>query len=115
MFALRTSREIFTSEELQILERYGSAFERLTTGELVPTTPAQMRFINVCDGEINPETEYEKVWWKYLERLEWESNPSNRQAMGPLRKADEGFGGSRDAIKAMRRAQWGDLLKRARE
>jgi uncharacterized protein YifE (UPF0438 family) len=115
MFTVRTSREVFTDEELRLLELDGKFLEELTTGERSPTTPEQTRFVQVCDGEIEPFTKHEKVWRKYLERLNWESDPTNRSAMGLRRKADEGFGGSRDAIKEMRRAQWADLLRRTRE
>src|SRR5688500_12438866 len=111
MFTVRTSREVFTDEELRLLELDGKFLEELTTGDRLPTNHDQIRFVRVCDGETEPVTKHEKVWRKYLERLNWESDPTNRSAMGPRRKADEGFGGSRDAIRDMRRAQWTDLLR----
>jgi len=52
-----------------------------------------------------------KVWWKYLQRLEWERDLNNRSATGPTRKANEGFGGSREAHKQMRKAEVSDFLE----
>lgn len=105
---------IFNSKEIEILENYGMQFECLMKGDRAPQTPAQERFIRVCRDEIEPETKYEKVWWKYIKRLQWESDPGNRTAMGPPRKLPESFGGNREDWKTMRRRQWSDLRKRSR-
>ncbi|MCP4202963.1 MAG: hypothetical protein GY769_13655, partial [bacterium] len=73
----------------------------------------QQRFVEVCRGEAQAESEHEKVWWKYLQRLEWEADPSNLSTKGPPRKAaDISFGGSREEHKAMRAAQFADLRRR---
>ena len=111
-YRIRTSTEIFDREELEILRRYGRQFERLMNGERAPMTPEQERFIEVCRGEAKPVSDYEEVWWKYLQRIEWESDPSNRGLNGPPRRVDEGFRGSREEHRAMRAAQFADLRRR---
>ncbi len=115
-FQIRTSTDIVTHEEIEILRSYGRPFDRLMTGKLQPETEAQRRFVSVCRGEATPETEYEKVWWKYLQRLEWEKDPENRATMGPPRQiADTSFGGSREAWKEMRSEMFGDMKRRSWE
>ena len=109
-FALRCSREIFSAEEIETLERYGRQFEDLTAGHRPTRTPAQQRFVEVAQGQRPPETYYERVWCKYLARLKWESDPRNRAAMGPPRKAHD----DREDWKRMRSAAWGDAMRRAR-
>lgn len=118
-FVIRTIRAIFNAYEIETLKRYGSAFERLMNGERIPQTPAQEHFIKACRGEVKPETKYEKIWCKYLARLQWESVPENRAVMDAAEwsfpiKTPKGFGGSREDWKAMRSAQWSDLRKRSR-
>jgi uncharacterized protein YifE (UPF0438 family) len=113
-FIIKTSQEIFDSDELEILRRYGKQFERLMKGEREPQTPEQRRFLKVCKNELEPESSYEKVWWKYLKRLEWEADPVNKSAMGAPRKAAENFG-SRKEYKQMRKAARADFWKRLKE
>ena len=72
-----------------MLERYGHWYRRLTCGELRPETKAQRQFVEVAQGERQPETIHEKTWKKYRGRLAWESDPANRSAMGELRSNAE--------------------------
>jgi uncharacterized protein YifE (UPF0438 family) len=90
-------------------------FERLMKGERPPQTREQERFIRVCRNELEAQSKYEKVWLKYLGRLGWERDPNNHSARGPRRKASEGFGGSREDYKKMRKAEQADFWKRLRE
>ncbi len=112
-FRIATDTEIFDREEIEMLTRYGRQFERLMHGDRKPETSLQQRFVEVCRGDAEPESKYEKVWVKYLGRLKWEADPSNLAAKGPPRKAvDTSFGGSREEHKAMRAAQFADLRRR---
>ncbi len=95
---------------MEILERYGVAFQRLAEGDLAPRTDGQRRFVEVADGVREPETIYEKAWSKYLRRIEWENDPQNRAAMGPRRK----FPDDREDWKRMAGAQWGQTIRRSR-
>ena len=85
-FTIQCSRAPFSEDELDILQRYGRVFERLTSGERAPATAAQEEFLDVARGKRPPESVYEHVWTKNLMRLDWESDPANRAAMGPRRR-----------------------------
>ena len=56
-----------------------------------------------------PETVYERVWTKYLRRLEWENDPANRAAMGERRRMPD----DREDWKHMRGAVWSGVRRRA--
>ena len=109
-FTIRCSRTPFSVDEVDILRRYGREFERLSTGERAPATAAQERFVDVSLGRRPPETVYERIWTKYLRRLEWENDPANRVAMGSRRRMPD----DREDWKRMRGAVWSDVRRRAR-
>lgn len=93
-----------------MLEEYGRGLERLADGKRLADTPAQQRFVAVVRGELKPETIYERVWVKYLLRMEWEREPANRTAMGTLRSIPN----DREDWRRMRSAVWGEVRRRAR-
>lgn len=68
LFNVDCSHEIFSYEELQILEKWDYWFMGLTSGDLQPFTEAQERFIKVMNKELKPETVEERSWFKYLGR-----------------------------------------------
>ena len=103
-FEIRCSREIFSEEEIAILERYGRQFEQLMSAAVTPKTKAQQKFAHVARGLIEPETIYEKVWCKYLWRLDWERDPANKAAMGKRRRIPN----DREDWKKMRGTVWAD-------
>ncbi len=109
-FIFKCSKEIFSTEEVSILERYGNQFQQLMDGDRLPMTDAQQRFIEVAHGECGPETIYEKVWWKYLWRLNWEKDPANKVAMGERRR----FPNDREDWKRLRGAVWFDIQRRSK-
>lgn len=57
----------FTEEETKWLIRYKPGLEALMRGEREPKTEAQKRFIQVCMGSLNAESDAEKLWLRYLE------------------------------------------------
>lgn len=59
----------FTIKEAQVLEKYGCAFKALDTEEKKPTTPEEKSFVDVCKGQKEPSTDFEKIWIKYLSRI----------------------------------------------
>ena len=71
-FAILCSRATFSEDEIRTLERYGCRFEDLIAGRRPCRTPAQQRFVEVAKGQRDPETYYERLWRKYLVRLERE-------------------------------------------
>ena len=107
---IRCSREVFSEDEIEMIERYGVAFHQLAEGERAPRTDGQRRFVDAANGVREPETKYEKTWSRYMQRVAWENDPENRAAMGPRRK----FFDDRDDWKRMAGAQWGDTIRRAR-
>jgi len=109
-FVIRCSREIFSEEEVRILERYGGQFQRLVGGDRTPETEAQRRFIEVARGIRPPETIYERTWRKYVLRMQWESHPANKVAMGELRRMPN----DREDWKKMRGALWCDMRRRSK-
>jgi len=64
----------FTSEELNILARFGHWMEALTRGAIEPVTPDQCKFRAVAQGQGTPETPFERVWTK-LRKLHRPSTP----------------------------------------
>ena len=60
-FTIQCSRSPFSEDELDILERYGMAFERLANRERAPATAAQEQFLDVARGKRPPESVYERV------------------------------------------------------
>lgn len=59
----------FTIKEAQILERHGYAFNELDSGKREPATEEETLFVAVCRGEREPQTEPEKIWSKYITRI----------------------------------------------
>ena len=110
IFEIKCSREIFSEEEIDILEAYGNPFRRLTSGKRVPVTDAQRRFIKVAQGQCHPETIYEKTWAKFINRVIWEREPANKAAMEERRKLPD----NRDDWKKMRAGTGLDMQKRSK-
>ncbi len=54
----------FTASEVQTLEKYGRWMEALASGAISPTTPTQEHFVRAAHGEVEPSTEFERVWAK---------------------------------------------------
>ncbi|WP_372378322.1 DUF413 domain-containing protein [Vibrio natriegens] len=65
---------LFSSEEQKILSTYGSWFAALMRGDIVPETEEQERFVKASLGQIEPTSEYEKLWVRYLKRKIWENH-----------------------------------------
>lgn len=72
-FLLKCKTVIFSSEEIEIIQKYGYWFQALTEGEIEPITALQKEFIKVAKKEKEPISIYEWAWFKYLFRLEFES------------------------------------------
>lgn len=57
--------EGFTPKEYKLINSKGYWLKALASGDLKPETEAQANFIEVCNGNREPESEYEKAWMKY--------------------------------------------------
>ena len=109
-FVIRCPHEIFSESEIDILEEHGARLERLADGRQPPRNAAGQRFVEVAQARRQPETVYEIVWVQYQQRLEWERDPANRDAMGPPRKGHD----DREDWKRMRGATRGEMVQRSR-
>ena len=64
----------FTSRDRELLTRYGHWLSALATGKIQPITPGQQHFLQVANGEAEPETELESAWVKLVERRKFEAS-----------------------------------------
>ena len=55
---------IFSEEELKIINKYGAWMEALADRKIEPITPEQKRFVDVSIGIAEPKSVYEKIWMK---------------------------------------------------
>ena len=58
---------IFSEEELKIINKYGAWMEALAEHKIKPITPEQKRFVEVSIGIEEPQSEYEKLWMKIFQ------------------------------------------------
>ena len=61
---INSLRNIFSEEELKIINKYGAWMEALADQKIKPNTPEQKRFVGVLIGIEEPQSEYEKIWMK---------------------------------------------------
>ncbi|MCG8710890.1 DUF413 domain-containing protein [Brenneria sp. 4F2] len=59
----------FTIKEAQLLERHGYAFNELNLGKRQPVNEEEALFVAMCRGERKAETDMEKIWSKYMDRI----------------------------------------------
>lgn len=77
-FTVDCSHQIFSTEELETLRKFGHWFEALETGELKPITERQFRFVDITQGKEMPFSLEEKAWFKYKGRKKIEKeNPES--------------------------------------
>lgn len=67
-FTIDCSHEIFSPEEILVLEKWGHWFKALASGDLKPFTEAQERFIKETTEKKRTGTIYEIAWRKYMFR-----------------------------------------------
>jgi hypothetical protein len=63
----------FTSSEISILQRYGAWLAALVEGKIQPFTPLQTQFIRCVQNNLEPRTEFERVYLKMRARREYEA------------------------------------------
>ena len=59
----------FTLSQVALLEVHGRAYEGLHLGTREPSCDEEREFIAVCRGERAPETEHERVWMLFQEKV----------------------------------------------
>ena len=68
-FRFECNRIVFEDVEIEIIEKYGHWFNALQKGALSPLNDNQKRFVEVANFRIEPNSQHEKAWWKYLKRM----------------------------------------------
>src|SRR5690606_29620629 len=90
-YAMQCKSEVFSLEELDILNRYGAWLSALASNQIKPETIEQRRFVEECQRfrtlGINDMLSYfrnssdgssiQKVWFKYLCRIKFERENSS--------------------------------------
>jgi uncharacterized protein YifE (UPF0438 family) len=89
-FLFKVSRDIFSPQELEILDRCGRRFEDVTHGSEVPRSDEEQRLLAVGKGNAEPQTPSERAWWKYCRRLEWERDQKENRSVVVSTAASDG-------------------------
>jgi len=55
---------LLTDQERTLLERYGGWLRSLAVGSRAPTTEEQRHFVQVANGELDPQSPFETAWVK---------------------------------------------------
>ena len=71
-FVIECDESVFTDDEISMLKEDGKFCSKLATGFHKPETDRQKKFVEVTKGLIAPSDEYQKLWFKYITRCEWE-------------------------------------------
>ncbi len=68
---INSLRDIFSEEELKIINKYGAWMEALADRKIEPITPEQKRFVEVSIGNAEPKSEFKKFGSRFstLEKL----------------------------------------------
>ncbi|MHC1777560.1 MAG: DUF413 domain-containing protein [Lentimicrobium sp.] len=108
-FTVDCNHIIFSTEDIEILEKYGHWFMALTKGELDPISDLQKEFILVAKGERSPFTIEEFAWFKYLGRKAVEAKSGNKLYEHPHLQEDTFY--SRDMAKKLKKMMCGEMGK----
>jgi uncharacterized protein YifE (UPF0438 family) len=71
-FVIECDESVFTDDEIAMLKKDLEFFSKLATGLHKPENDVQKKFVKVNKGLIAPSDEYQKLWFKYITRCEWE-------------------------------------------
>jgi uncharacterized protein YifE (UPF0438 family) len=69
-FLINVRWDRLTEEEKAILRKHGSRLARICDDKSPPKSEEEIRVVKVSNGEVDPETDIEKAWAKYLDELE---------------------------------------------
>ncbi|WP_221798993.1 DUF413 domain-containing protein [Oceanobacter mangrovi] len=59
----------FTRAQADILESKGAVLKALHDGSQPPADDVEERFLQVCHGDAQPQSDVEKAWTRYLSAL----------------------------------------------
>jgi uncharacterized protein YifE (UPF0438 family) len=84
-----------------ILRKNGTRYKELMDGIISPFSPTQRHFVDVCNGIVEPNNKFERIWKSYLSTLEEEKrleeihraklreSPRNKEHLKALCFADD--------------------------
>ncbi len=72
-FTIDCNSSIFSTEEIEIVQRYGHWFKAICDGDLEIITERQRRFVQAMKGEREPFSPEEVAWHKFLGRKKVEA------------------------------------------
>lgn len=59
----------FSINDSVILKDYGITMKQLYDGAIFPENDAERHFCDVVNGKLEPETSFERVWLRYLQKI----------------------------------------------
>ena len=89
-FNIDCNISIFSSEEIELLQRYGHWFKAICVGNLEIITERQRRFVQAINGERKPFSPEEVAWHKYQGRKEIEAKYGDKNEYNYMPE-EEGF------------------------
>jgi uncharacterized protein len=99
-FDLEGDTAIFNNEEIQLLQQWGHWYNGLSSGELIPFTELQRRFVSVMKGEFDPFSLDEHAWFRYLGRKRVKEQKGDR--FNPQHHIEDDNFYSREMVKMQR-------------
>lgn len=96
-FEIDCNTIIFSSEEIEMLEKWGHWYHALCNGDVELYSEKQRRFAQTANGEREPFSIEEQVWNKYLGRKKVEAKLGDKLEYNYVPEADNFF--SRDLNK----------------
>jgi len=100
-FPFNCATQVFTYEQVALVEQWGYWYEALTDGTLEPITKGQEVFIAAALGKDLPTELHVEAWRRYLRRLAIEIKYGESMHRA-AHYQEEGFY-TRDMVKDMRR------------
>lgn len=100
-FVVDCSHAIFSTEEIEILQKYGHWFSALTSGDLQPITDLQKEFVLVVTHQKEPFSIEETAWYKYLGRKAYESKCGDKYYLMSYHYEEDTFY-SREMVKQVK-------------
>ena len=109
IFTIDCNTIIFSSEEIEILEKYGHWFRALTDGVLYPTTEKQRLFVEMTKGNREPFSIEEKAWFKYFKRKQLEYRENDKSYNTP--RLDQHSFYSEEGLTSLKNSMFGNITE----
>ena len=111
-FIVDCHKDVFTRDELELLEEYGHWLKALSEEKLKPLNMKQEFFIRVIKGEYEPESLAEVAWHKYLDQKFTEREAGDAEDQQYLPYEDQFY--NRKMAKQLRKTMYGVMMENHR-